>query len=155
MAADPRSRAYPSKAVRLFCGLVLMLNGACDNGNHPVTSISSVREAVGQVTVAASAPSVTVGQSITLTATVTTIEGVRLTDRPVSWTVSQPALATVTPTGLTAILGARSAGTLQVTAMTGGVSSTLDISIRAASASASVASPAAANSPTSAPPTIR
>lgn len=129
MSPHPRIRARSSLRLRLFCSVALLLNASCDNGNNPVATTSPERQRVGRVMIATPGRNLTLGRSYTLTATVESVEGNFLTDRPMNWTVSHPALASITQAGYAATVRTQATGDLQVTASVEGVSGTLNFTI--------------------------
>ena len=85
---------------------------------------------VATVGVTLNAPSLTVGQSTQAVATVKDANGTVLTDRPVSWTTSNSAVATVDASGL---VKAVSAGSATITATADSASGSATLTVAAAS----------------------
>jgi len=86
----------------------------------------TVRLPVGAVTVSGasgSTVSLNVGQSITLTATVTDTSGAVVTDRVVSWTSNNGGVVSIQANGATAVVTALAAGSASVLAVSEGVQS--------------------------------
>jgi uncharacterized protein YjdB len=73
---------------------------ATSEGKSGTATITVTLVPVGSVTVTPSPDSVAIGQTVQLTATVKDTNGLIVTDRPVTWTSSNTAVATVSPTGL-------------------------------------------------------
>ncbi|MFL5609060.1 MAG: Ig-like domain-containing protein, partial [Gemmatimonadaceae bacterium] len=88
---------------------------ATSEGKSGSAQVTVTGAAVGSVTVEPASPSVTVGQTTTLTATVTDANGTVVTDRVVTWSSSNNTVATVSATG---IVSAIAAGTAVITATT-------------------------------------
>lgn len=81
---------------------------------------------VASVVIQPTTASITVGQSTTLSATVTDATGSVVTDRPVVWTTSNAAVATVSGTGVIAGVGP---GTATITATSEGRSGTASVTV--------------------------
>lgn len=81
---------------------------------------------VASVSVSPTAPSVAVGQTIQLTATVRDASGNTLTDRVVTWTSANTTVATVSSTGL---VTGRAGGSSTVTATSEGVSGAATVTV--------------------------
>jgi uncharacterized protein YjdB len=96
-------------------GLVTALSTGSTNiaaaldGKADTASIIVVAVPVGSVSVQPTTVSLTVGQGSTLTATVKDANGTVVTDRPVAWTTSNAAVASVTQAGVVKALAAGSA----------------------------------------------
>ncbi|MFL5606534.1 MAG: beta strand repeat-containing protein, partial [Gemmatimonadaceae bacterium] len=88
---------------------------ATSEGKSGSAQVTVTGAAVGSVTVEPASPSVTVGRTTTLTATVTDANGTVVTDRVVTWSSSNNTVATVSATG---IVSAIAAGTAVITATT-------------------------------------
>jgi uncharacterized protein YjdB len=84
-------------------------------GKSAAAQVTVTGAAVGSVTVQPASPSLTAGQTTTLTATVTDANGTVVTDRVVTWSSSNNAVATVSATG---VVTAIAAGTAVIAAMT-------------------------------------
>ena len=69
-------------------------------GKRATASLTVLSVPVASVQVSAAAPAVAVGQSLQAAATLKDADGNVLTDRPIAWQSSNPALATVNSTGL-------------------------------------------------------
>jgi len=137
----PSSRAPggPPWARRLLWGAAIVAVGA---GAWFVwrTFAPSPPGSVASVTVKPAFASIQVGEQVSLAATVADAKGQGLLDRSVSWTSSDPSVATVSADG--AVNGAR-AGEARVTATTEGKTSSALVNVRApvvATADSSVAS---------------
>lgn len=91
-----------------------------------VTVSAAPRVPVDSVRVTPSDPRVAVGQSAQLTATVLDASGNVLSGRPVTWSSSNPLVATVSATG---VVNALLAGGATITATSGGKSATSSVSI--------------------------
>ncbi len=98
-------------------------------GKTGTASITVTQAAVASVTIAPSAPTVTVGQRVQLTATVKDAQGAVLNGRTVTWTTSAAGVATVSGSGL---VSAVAVGTATVTATSEGVSGTTTVTVTAA-----------------------
>lgn len=83
---------------------------------------------VASVRLTPSASSLLVGQTLALSATVLDTNGRTLADQPVTWLSSDSLVAAVSPTG---VVTARSAGTVTVTAASGGQSATATVQVAA------------------------
>lgn len=77
-----------------------VVSDSVDGSPRATGAVSLFVTPVATVTVTAPGPSVRVGQTLQLTATARDVNAVVVTGRPVSWTSSNPAVATVSPTGL-------------------------------------------------------
>jgi uncharacterized protein YjdB len=84
---------------------------------------------VGRVQVAPATVSLPAGQATTLTATVTDANGVVVTNRPVTWSTSDPRVATVSQSG---VVSALAVGTATISATSGVASGTSAITVTAA-----------------------
>jgi uncharacterized protein (TIGR03437 family) len=86
-----------------------------------------IRPPVSSVAISGTAPGVTLnltlGQTVTLTATPMSPAGVSLTDRPVSWSTTNSRVITIAATNGTAVLKAVGGGAASVTAASEGVAS--------------------------------
>lgn len=95
---------------------------ATSEGKSGSATVTVTAPAVKSVTVAPSAPSVDVGKTQQFSATVTDVNNNTVTDRPVTWSSSNTAVATIDAnSGLATVV---SAGTTTITATSGGVSGT-------------------------------
>lgn len=101
---------------------------ARDPGNPNVsgTVAITVRAVVQRVQVTAPAPTLVVGQTVALTATVTSTSNQPITDRTPTWSSSNSAVATVTATG--EVTGV-SAGTTTIQATSDGVSGSVTLTV--------------------------
>jgi uncharacterized protein YjdB len=77
-----------------------VVSDSVDGSPRATGAVSLFVTPVATVTVTTPGPSVRVGQTLQLTATARDVNAVVVTGRPVSWTSSNPAVATVSPTGL-------------------------------------------------------
>ncbi|HWJ21686.1 MAG TPA: Ig-like domain-containing protein [Gemmatimonadaceae bacterium] len=96
---------------------------------------------VATVTVAPSTATVTVGQTVQLSATVKDASGNVLSDRTVTWTTSDAAVATVSSSGLVTGVGV---GTATITATSEGHSATAAITVQAVAVASVSISPKSA-----------
>jgi uncharacterized protein YjdB len=93
---------------------------ATSDGKSGSATVTVTEAAVKSVTVAPAAPSVDVGKTQQFSAAVVDVNDNPVTNRPVSWTSSNPQVATIDAnTGLATVLAA---GTTTITATSGGVS---------------------------------
>jgi hypothetical protein len=115
-------------AVRHFVGVVFVgalialvagCGGSSDDTPTPVENVT-----VARVSVAVTSSQLVVGGTTTATATVLSNKGGSLTDRPVSWQSSDPAVATVSGSGLTATVSTVAVGNATISATAGGVTGT-------------------------------
>ena len=106
-----------------FMGVLLVITGCGGSGTAPADSTKpppvTTQSPVASVTVALSAPSVTVGQTVQATVTTRNAAGSELTGRAVTWSSAAPGVATVSSTGLVTALAA---GATQIIATSEGVS---------------------------------
>jgi uncharacterized protein YjdB len=99
---------------------------ATSEGKSGSTTVTVTLVPVGSVTVSPPTLSLTPGQTGTLAATVTDANGQVVTNRPVSWTTSDPAVATVSQTGdVTAV----AVGSATITATSGSKSGTSAVTV--------------------------
>jgi uncharacterized protein YjdB len=121
------------------------------SGNATLT----VQPPVGSVTVALAASSISVGQTTTATATVRDAGNVVLTGRPVTWTSSTPAVATVNAT--TGVVTAVGPGLASIVATSEGIAggATLTVVVPVASVSVALTSPISVGQSTTAVATLR
>jgi hypothetical protein len=98
--------------------LMIPILGACDSGTEPAE--------VGNVTLAPVYTELEVGHTVQLVATVVNKNGSVLSGHPVTWTSSQPAIASVTSGGL---VRAEAPGTATIRATAGGKSTSLGFTI--------------------------
>src|SRR5207245_2225103 len=94
---------------------------------------------VASVTVSPAAPSVSVGATAQLPATLKDASGTTLTGRTVAWTSSTTTVATVSPSGL--VSDVASGGTTTITATSEGKSGTSVVTVQAPPPAGSVADP--------------
>ncbi len=99
--------------------VALLAVGCSDNATQP-------GEPVARVDVAPTAPSLTVGGTVQLSATVRDRNNQELPDRPVSWSSDRAAIATVSSAGL---VTARDVGTAIITAASGGKQATATVTV--------------------------
>ena len=120
--ASSRWTGRPARAAALIATSVLL--AMCHKDS------TAPREAVASVTVAGAQAGATlaVGQSVQLTAAVRGAAGSTLTDRTVSWTSSNAAVASVAASGLLTAVGP---GTTTVTATVEAVTGSVDLSVGA------------------------
>jgi uncharacterized protein YjdB len=83
---------------------------ATSEGKTGTATIFVLQVPVGSVTVTPSPASVVGTQTVQLTATVKDQNGVVVTDRAVSWSTNNSSIATVSPTGLTAVVTGNNTG---------------------------------------------
>lgn len=108
------------------------------DGKADTASITVVAVPVGSVTIAPTTASLTIGQSATLTATVKDANGAIVTDRPVTWTTSNAAVASVTQAG---VVKALAAGTAIISATSDGNSGSATVTVGARSVDRVIVSP--------------
>lgn len=96
------------------------------DGKADTATITVVAVPVGSVTVLPATVPLTTGQSTTLTATVKDANGTVVTDRPVAWTTSNAAVATVTQAG---VVKATGAGTATISATSEGSSGSATVTV--------------------------
>ena len=99
---------------------------ATSEGKSGSTTVSVTLVPVGSVTVAPNTLSLTPSQTGTLAATVTDANGAVVTNRPVTWTTSDAAIATVSQTG---VVTAVTPGSATITAATGSKSGTAAVTV--------------------------
>jgi trimeric autotransporter adhesin len=99
---------------------------AMSEGQSGTASLTIIPIPVASVLVAPDSASVMVGETIQLTATPRSADGSALTGRAVTWSSSNPSIATVTGTGL---VSAVAPGTATITAMSEGQSGTAALTI--------------------------
>lgn len=99
---------------------------ATSEGKSGTSTITVVAPAIASVTVAPSSDTVQVGDTVTLTATVKDVIGAVVTDRPVAWSSSNTAVATVSATG---VVTGRSTGTVVISATSGGRSGSATVTV--------------------------
>ncbi|MBK6485395.1 MAG: Ig domain-containing protein [Gemmatimonadetes bacterium] len=100
------------------------------------SALVTVRAAVASVSVSPAAVNVRVGESATLAAAVLDATGTALAGRSVTWTSSNPALASVSPTGL--ITGVAAGGPVAITATSEGRAGIAQVTVLAPVATVSV-----------------
>jgi len=108
----------PTEYIQRFEGGVLEYS---TSGGGPTVRLPVGAVAVGGVS--GSTVSLNVGQSLTLTATVSDTSGTAVTDRVVSWTSNNGQVVSIQSTGATAVVTALAAGTANVIAVSEGVQS--------------------------------
>ena len=89
-------------------------------------SLDPAAEVVDAIVVSPSVTTVSIGASVSLSAQVLGLDGIAMTDRPVYWASEDSAVATVAPNGT---VTARSIGSTQVAASTGGRSGIAQITV--------------------------
>jgi uncharacterized protein YjdB len=99
---------------------------ATSEGKSGSALITVTGAAVGTVTVQPAAPSVPAGQTTTLTATVTDVNGTIVTDREVTWASSNALVASVSPAG---VVSAIAAGVATITATSEGKSGSATVTV--------------------------
>src|SRR6185503_4596269 len=99
----------------LACALALAVLVDC--GGSDATPTGPAKTPVAAVTVTGSSSAMVVGSTLQLTAAAVDANGATLTDRTITWTSSDTAVATVTASGLVSALASGSA-TIQATAET-------------------------------------
>jgi len=97
------------------------LDGKADTANITVVAVP-----VGSVSVQPTALSLSIGQDATLTSTVKDANGAIVTDRPVAWTTSNAAVASVTQAG---VVKALAAGTATISATSEGSSGSAAVTV--------------------------
>jgi uncharacterized protein YjdB len=132
------SSSNPSVATVSNTGLVSP-TGLNDTGTVTITATSGSaggtatvtigQDPVGSVSVAPTSSTINATQTQQLTATVKDGGGAVLSGRAVTWTSSNPSVATVSGTGLVSPTGANDSGTVTITATTGGKSGTATVTI--------------------------
>jgi uncharacterized protein YjdB len=108
------------------------------DGKADTASITVVAVPVGSVTVAPTTASLTIGQGATFTATVKDANGAVVTDRPVTWTTSNAAVASVSQAGAVKAL---TAGTAIISATSDGNSGSATVTVAARSVDRVLVSP--------------
>src|SRR5260370_15167525 len=93
------------------------LVGLCGVAGCDLSKVLGLLHQVASVTVSPAAPTVLVGATVQLTATLKDGSGNVLTGQPVTWASSAPAVATVSPSGL---VSGMAAGPATITAASGG-----------------------------------
>jgi uncharacterized protein YjdB len=101
---------------------------AASEGKTDGAPVSVARAPVARVGVSPTNSALTVGETVTLAATVTDTRGVVVTDRPVTWVSSNPAVAGVSATG---VVTALSVGSTTITATSEGQSGSADVAVTA------------------------
>jgi uncharacterized protein YjdB len=96
------------------------------DGKADTASITVVAVPVGSVTVQPTTLSLSIGQGATLTATVKDVNGAVVTDRPVTWTTSNAAVASLTPAG---VVKALATGTATISATSEGSSGSAVVTV--------------------------
>lgn len=114
---------------RLLAPAMLVLLGGCNND----TTLAPSRP-ITAVTVSPTSSSLLVGQTVTLTASVSGGYG----SATVAWTSSNPAVATVSDAG---VVTAKAPGTAKITAASGGLSATADVTVTTGVSSVTVTAP--------------
>lgn len=100
------------------------ISAALGNVTSPTTNVSVVAATLLSIAIAPSNPSVTVGNTVSFTATGTYDSGMSVDiTQAVTWTSSDPAKATVTNTGTRGVATGVAAGPTMISASQGGVSS--------------------------------
>jgi uncharacterized protein YjdB len=99
---------------------------ATSEGKSGTSSVTVTLVPVASVSVQPPTATVASGSTTTLTTTVTDQNGTVVTDRPVTWTSSNPSIATVSTTGV--VTGAL-VGTTTITATAGGKSGTSSVTV--------------------------
>ena len=125
----------PNRVIQV--AVVTLAIASCSDSREPIAPLSPVT--VATVTVARPSSSVSVGQSMQLTATARDSAGNQLTDRPVSWSSSNTAAASISADGLVAGVGS---GSTTITATVEGRRGTTVITVTSAPAPAPTPPPA-------------
>ncbi|MEO8561885.1 MAG: Ig-like domain-containing protein [bacterium] len=99
---------------------------ATSEGTSGSTTVTVTLVPVGSVSVSPSTLSLTPAQTGTFTATVTDANGSVVTNRPVAWSTSDAAIATVSQTGVVTAVGP---GSATITAASGGKSGTAAVTV--------------------------
>lgn len=99
---------------------------ATSEGKTATTTVNVVPGPVTSVTLAPTTPSVRVGATIPMTATLRDASGAALTGRAVTWTSSDPSKATVTSTG---VVTGVAVGTTTITATSEGKSASTTVTV--------------------------
>ena len=102
-----------------FLIVVAACGGSSADSPAPVENVT-----VASVSVTLSTSQLTTGATTTASASVVSNKGTSLSDRPVSWQSSNPAIATVAGSGVTATITAVAAGSATISATSGGVTGT-------------------------------
>src|SRR5260370_29846325 len=102
------------------------LVGLCGVAWCDLSKVLGLLHQVASVTVSPAAPTVLVGATVQLTATLKDGSGNVLTGQPVTWASSAPAVATVSPSGL---VSGMAAGPATITAASGGQSGSAPITV--------------------------
>jgi Tol biopolymer transport system component/uncharacterized protein YjdB len=121
---------HARRTARAAATLALLVAAACDgsSGNGPDSDGGSQRPAVASVSVAPGAPALAIGESAELSAEPRDATGRPLTDRSVTWSSTNDAVATVSSAGVVTAVGA---GTARVVAASEGKQGTAEITVAA------------------------
>jgi hypothetical protein len=106
------------------------LNADAVFGSPSNVASGSTKSRVATVTVAPASASIAVGAAVTLSAIVKDAQGNVMTGRNISWSTSNPAVATIDPTGVVTGLGA---GSATITAACAGKSGSSSVAVTSAS----------------------
>lgn len=114
-----------------FC--VILLLGMLSCGDESSVATGPDVDSVGSVAVSQATVSLEEGDTIELTASVTSVSGSALGNASVTWTSSDPGVASVSSpsTGLTILIVAEKEGTAVITALSGGKSGTSNLRVKA------------------------
>src|SRR5688572_13328722 len=119
----PMLRSLSSISPRIIGAGFLIVVAAC-GGSSGDTPAPVENVTVASVAVTLSTSQLTTGATTTASASVTSNKGTLLSDRPVSWQSSNPAIATVAGSGVTATITGVAVGSATISATSGGVTGT-------------------------------
>src|SRR5262249_54779861 len=102
------------------------ITATCE-GKSGSASITVTQPPVNSVDVSPGAPSIQVNSTVQLTATMKDASGQVLTGRPVTWSSSNPSIASVSTAGL--VTGVMAGGPVTITAMSEGKSGTAAVTV--------------------------
>ena len=102
---------------------------ATSGGINGTATVTIAQDPVATVTVAPPTSTISATQTQQLTATLKDAGGTVLTGRAVTWTTSDPTIATVSATGLVSPTGANDSGIVTITATSGGVNGTATVTV--------------------------
>jgi len=102
---------------------------ATSGGVNGTATVAITQDPVASVAIAPPTSTISATQTQQLTATLKDAGGTVLTGRPVTWTTSDPTIATVSNTGLVSPTGPNDTGTVTITATSGGVNGTATVTI--------------------------
>ena len=140
--SDPRIALVSSNGVVTGVGAGTATITATSEGKSGSASITVAPVPVASVTVSPASNSATVGSTVQLSATVQDANGTTVADRPVSWTSSDPLVASVSSDGLVTAL---KAGTTTITATSEGRSGRATVSVSPVAVASVTVSPSPAS----------